>query len=168
MALVSVGRVTGETIGPNKDGAKDVRLLQVEISGPDDVQTVELLTSGGEEINPPLNSLVLVVGVGGAWKFGIAIDDNIVPSMDVGEKKLYSTAAGAIAAFINLLSTGIIELNGNADFAIRYGAMKTAFDLLLSDHNSHQHTETGGTTSAPITPSIADMSGAKVDEVKLP
>jgi len=167
MALI--GKVTGSRIAKNKDGAGNVRLLQVEITTPEDIQTVELISGGGEEYNPPNDSLVLITQVSDAWKLGIGINDGIAPSMDEGERKIYSIAAAAISAYINLLNDGIIEINGNSDFAVRYNALKTAFDQLKSDYNAHKHpTAATGPPSIPDTISTADMSPSKVDEVKLP
>lgn len=164
-----IGKVKGERVGTNKDGTGNVRLLQVEITSPEDIQTIELIANGGEEYNPPLDSLVLIDDVGKAWRLGVALNDGITPTMDEGEKKIYSVASGAIQAYINLLNDGIIEINGNADFAVSYNDMKTAFDGFVTDFNAHTHpTAATGPPSTPTTPSTADMSAAKVDEVKLP
>jgi hypothetical protein len=83
--------------------------------------------------------------------------------------------------FINITPAGIVELNGNADFIIAFTDMKAAFDELKTDFNnlvtvvtSHVHsgvTTGSGTSGASTTPGVAstaDMSGAKVDTVKVP
>jgi hypothetical protein len=91
--------------------------------------------------------------------------------MEIGERKLYSQDGGLIKAFINLLVGGDIELNGNANTAVAFAALETAFNQLKSDFNTHTHTgvTTGpGVSGTPSTPSAADMSGAEVDTVKLP
>lgn len=75
-----------------------------------------------------------------------------------------------------------VEVNGNADFAVAYNDLKAAFDQLKSDfdnfvnlkYNLHVHPGVvAGPASTGVTPlvgasSTADMSGAKVDTVKLP
>jgi hypothetical protein len=66
---------------------------------------------------------------------------------------------------------GTIEINGNSDFAVRYSELKSAFDELKNDFNTHTH---GGvssgtaTTFIPTPISSADMSKAKVSKVKIP
>jgi len=174
------GIVKGYEVKKNRDGAGARLMLQVEITDPDDIQTVELMSASGEDNVPPIDSRVLIVSVGSAYKIGIAIDDGITPSMSDGEKKMYSIASGAISAFINLLNTGIIELNGNADFAVRYNALETAFDELKTDFNNfvttvynvHNHpTAPTGPVSPPSatgSSSAADITGAKIDEIKVP
>jgi len=74
------------------------------------------------------------------------------------------------------------DINGNADNAVAYADLKLAFDQLKTDHdtlvslfNAHIHTVTTPDTingaAAPTltlgTPSTADMSGSKVDNVRL-
>lgn len=165
-----IGTVKGFQIGPNRDGTQNVLLLQVEMSDPDDIQTVEYYSGAGDDTIPPEGSLVTVLSVGRAWKIAIASNDNIAPSMAEGERKIYSSSGGAIQAFINWLSTGILELNGNSDFAVRFGALETGFNTLRSDHNTfltHVHGASGTPPVPPATPSTASISAAKVDEVKI-
>lgn len=84
-------------------------------------------------------------------------------------------------ATLNILSGGNIEINGNADSAVAFTDLKTAFDQLKTDlnnlvtiFNAHVHpgvTSGGSSTTAtvtPGTPSAADMSGAEVPTVKVP
>lgn len=166
-----IGRVTGREVKQNIDSSGDKLVLQVEVTDPDDVQSIQLMPQGGEDYNPPNDSQVLILPVTDRFKVAIAADDGITSTMAPGERKMYSTSAGAIAAFINLLDTGIIEINGNGEFAIGFNAMKTAFDEMVSDFNAHTHTgvTTGtGVSGTPSTPSNADMAAAKIDEVKLP
>ncbi len=165
-----IGQVIGREIKKNRDGSSDKLLLTVEITETDDIQTVELMRQAGEDTNPPDGSKVLILSVGDAWKIAVASDDGIVPSVNPGEKKLYSTNSGAIQAFINLLADGTIEINGSTDFAVRFTALETAFNQLKSDLNSHVHsgvTAGGASTMMPTTPSTADITPAKVEEVKL-
>lgn len=183
MAVTQIGTVRGATVETNKDGDKPVLMLQVEITDPEDVQAVQLMTQAGEESNPPDGSRVTLVRVNDAFKIAVAVDDGIEPSMGRGEKKLYSTSSGAIAAFINLLTGGNIELNGNADNAVRYAALESAIDDLadqvntfIAAFNTHTHSYLPGPGSAtPTAPPAApgvdvvpDITGSKVDEVTLP
>lgn len=178
--MIQTGRITGREVKKNRDGTKNVLLLQVEISDPDDMQTVELVTQAGEDTNPPDDSKIIILPVGRAWKTAIAVDDGIEPSMQPGEKKLYSIDGGAISAFVDFLNTGILQLNGDADFAVRFSELETAFNELKTDfndfitntYNLHNHpTAPVGPVSTPSvtgTESTADISGAKIDEIKVP
>ncbi len=166
--MIASGTVTGREIKINRDSGTAKMMLQVEITDPEDIQSVELMRQAGEDTNPPNGSRVIIIDVGSANRVAVASDDGIVPTMDPGEKKLYSTSGGLIKAFINFLSTGVIEINGTADFAVRFNELKTAFDELQNAHNVHKHTETGTITSIPDTISAASLDDAKVDDVLLP
>jgi len=86
---------------------------------------------------------------------------------------------------INLNADGDVTINEGTDWAIQFTALKSAFDQLVSDINSlvstfnaHQHNYKPGTGSpiptvptVPPTPgssSSADMSGAKIESIKVP
>jgi hypothetical protein len=87
-----------------------------------------------------------------------------------------SDGAGTIAASLKLLADGIMEINGNDDFLARFNKLKAGFDELKADHNAlvatyngHQHTETGSTTSGPLTSeteSEASIDSAKIETIK--
>ena len=176
--MIRTGIVTGSEFKKNRDGGNARLLLQVQITDADDVQTVEYMSPPGEDSNPPDGSKVLIVDVGLAYKIAIAADDNIQPSMQEGEKKLYSISDGSIAAFINFLQGGTIEINGNNDFAVRFSELETGFNQMKTDFNNfinifntHTQVVSGGSAQAPAIPGVqtsADISGAKVNEVKLP
>ena len=179
--MIRIGIVTGRELKKNRDSGNDRLLLQVQITDADDIHTVEYMSPPGEDSNPPDGAKVLIVDIGRAYKVAIAVDDNVSPSMAEGEKKLYSISDGAIASFINFLSSGIVEINGNNDFAVRFNEMQAAFDefrddfnQLVTDYTGHKHggVQTGGGVTAvsdtPGTESTADISAAKVEEVKLP
>ena len=176
--MVRTGIITGREFKKNRDSGNDRLLLQVRITDADDVHTVEYMASAGEDVNPSNGSKVLIIDVGRAYKIAIAADDNVSPSMKEGEKKLYSVSDGVIVAFINFLSSGIIEINGNSDFAVRFNELESGFNELVTDFNNfvstfNNHTQilSGGIALAPSTPASstsADISDAKVEEVKLP
>lgn len=89
-----------------------------------------------------------------------------------GEKILYSRdSAGVVKATVKLLKDGIIELNGNTDFAVAFNDLKAGFDSLKSDHNTfltHVHGASGTPPVPPAIPSTASVDASKVAEVKLP
>jgi len=164
-----IGTVKGFEIGKNRDGTKNVLLLQVEMSDPDDIQTVEYFSGAGDDTIPPEGSLVTILSVGSAWKIAIASNDNIAPTMDEGERKIYSSSGGAIKAFINFLKDGTLEINGNSDFAVAFNDLKAGFDSFVATFNSHMHpTAATGPPSPPITPSTDNIDASKISEVKLP
>lgn len=193
--MQQIGRVTGREIVANRDGTKQSLMLQVEITDPEDIQTVELISQDGEDTNPVDNSRVVIIPIGQAYKIAIAVDDGIEPdSTQVpGEKKIYSSDGGVIKAFIQWLKTGamiisgtllqilgstkieitapVIEINGNADFAVRYTALETAFQAFQTEYDLHVHSGVlagPANSGVPTVPSAADITPAKVATVKLP
>lgn len=186
--MIRTGRVLSSEIGANKDGDTSVRMLTVELSDGDDIQTVEYYDDGGTDYRPPDGAEVVVIDVSPSHRVAIAVDDLLTPTVNEGEKEIYSTdtAGTSKAATILLKNDGTIEILDNTDFAVRYSELETAFNELKSDlndfvtlYNAHEHTvppgtdAAGGTTSAhvPVTPassSAADITGAKIDEIKVP
>ena len=173
------GTIRNTAVKANRDGDNSVRMLDVEMSSPSDLQSVQLV-SIGEDYHPLPGAKVMVAQVGNAWKMAIVLDDGLTPTAALGEKFLYSqTTAGALAAVIKLRNDSTMELNGDTDFAVAFDRLKTAFDQLKSDYdglvgdyNLHKHP-----TAAPGAPSIGDTPGsvttadidpAKVATVKLP
>lgn len=180
--MIEIGRVKSSEIKKNRDGAQNVVLLQVVLTDPEDVQTVELYGPAGDESRPKKDDLVIVIPLAPAWKIAIAVGGSIVPTMLEGEKKLFSRdASGAIAAFINFLQNGNLQLNGEGDFAVRFTALETAFNELkgkyndlVTKHNTHKHggvTPGGGITAGPDltgSSSAADIAPAKIEEIEVP
>lgn len=162
---LQTGVIKGREIAKNRDGGRDVLLLQVELTDKDDVQTVELLQGAGDQYNPPDDSKVLVISNGAAYKIAIAIDDLVALSIEVGERAIRAVLDGAVKSSLLCKVDGNLVLNEGTDFAIQFTAMKVAFDQLVSDHNAHFHPSNG---APPTTPTTADMSGAKIDKVRLP
>ena len=113
--MVESGKVTGREIKKNKDGLKSVILLQVQITDPDDVQTVELMNQSGEDNNPPDGSRVTIIDIGKAFKLAIASDDDIVPISDPGEKRTYSTDSdnSVVKASVHLKNDGTVEIEND-------------------------------------------------------
>lgn len=87
------------------------------------------------------------------------------PAALAGEKRIYARdSSGAVITTLWLRNTGIIEVNGVADYAVRYNVLKAQFDILNTAYNTHTHP--GGGVPSPQ--SAADLTLAKVDEVMLP
>ena len=102
-----------------------------------------------------------------------------------GETRIYATDQDGIEVFdIYLKNDGTCELGGNVDNMVRYSKLaiafnqlKSEFNALVSVFNAHVHTVQALpnpapvyiptiTTATPGTPSTADISPAKIDEIK--
>lgn len=180
--MTITGKVLDSEIGPNGDGDTDVRILTVELADGDDVQTVEYYDDGGRDYLPPDGAEVVIVDVSAAHRVAVAVDDRQTPAVGKGEQELYSLEADGEtkAAKIKLDQAGAITLNDGADFAVQFSALKEAFDKLVEDlnafilvYNTHTHVAPvgGGATGVPSatgTDSAADMSGAKIEKIKVP
>jgi phage gp45-like len=174
------GEIKSSEVKKNRDGENSVRVLTVEISDPDDLQSVEHMTQAGEDTHPPAGSKVVILSIGSSWKIAIACDDGIEPEVEEGEKKIYSSDGGAIKAFIHFKKNGDIVINDDADNAVRYSKLEEAFNQLKDDfsnfvtmtYNLHMHpTAAPGAASPPTvtgTSSTADITPAKIDEIQVP
>ena len=105
-----------------------------------------------------------VDGAGNWVAIGVVVKSQ---GADKGEKILYSRdSAGVTKATIKLLKDGIIELNGNTDFAVSHTDLNAALQILVTAINANFATKLdGGGTAGVLT---LDISGAKVGSVKLP
>lgn len=180
--MIRTGKVVGNSIGKNQDGDTDVRLLTVELSDGDDIQTVEYYDDGGRDYLPPNGAEVVILDISPSHRIAIAVDDLQVPALPAGAVEFYSlNAAGtAKAAKVKLDNAGVVTINDGEDFAVQFSALQTAFNQLKSDlntlistYNGHTHVAPsgGGATGAPSAPGVAssaDMSGAKIEGIKVP
>ena len=158
--------MTGQEIRENRDGAADVLFLQVRMSNDSDIQTVQYMPMSGDDSPPQNGDLVVILGIGTAFQVAIGLQDSVPPSMPSGEKKVYSRdSGGSIAAFINYLASGDLELNGNADTAVKFAALDTQLQTLVTAINALFATKLDGSgTAGTLT---LDLSGAESSTVKL-
>lgn len=180
--IILIGRVTGYQVAKNKDGENNVLLLQVEISEPDDVQTVELFRHAGVDYNPPSGSRVFVLQIDPSWKIAVACDDGIEPTSLPDEYEIYGSANGAKVSRVKCDREGNVECNGDDDNAVRYSKLELAFNQLKAEFNSlvavfNAHTQVVTVTPAgtvagppptPGVPSSADITPSKIETVKMP
>lgn len=167
-----LGTIKGSRIDKNRDADSNSRLLDSEISSPEDVQTVELMIPSGEDFNPENEDVVLVIQVGDAYKLGILIDDQVEPdeTIEAGEKEIYSKLNGAKLAKLKLDKDGQVILNDGADFAVLYNELKTQIDKLKSDLLAHVHpgvTAGGASTGVSITVFDVNVDNAKAEKVRI-
>lgn len=154
---MAIGRILSSEIQTNRDGTRRVRVLQVEVTDPDDIQTVEYMQQSGEDTGPLPGQRVLIDSVGEAYKISTASEDNIEPEVAPGEKKIYSVSDDAIAAFIQLFVSGNIavdagsgELNINASRINITGELRNNGVLVGSTHR-HGGVEPGsGNSGVPV------------------
>lgn len=170
--MTQIGKITGQEIKTNRDGSIAVRLLQVQISNESDVQTVQYMNPSGEDSAPIKGDLVQLFSIGPAFKFAVAVEDqDNVASVSEGGKRLFSRDpdTGAVKAFIDWLTGGVLNLNGSSRSAVGYEDLLTEFNELKSAFNSHVHTDPQGGSVGPATPqSAADITTTEVPTVKLP
>jgi len=134
LGIVAIGTVRGSEITENKDADEKSRLLQVEFTNADDLQTIEQLGATGEDSNPQPGARVIVIDLGPSYRVAVALSDELEPEVKAGEKEIYSyDDAGAKLATIKLLGDSSIELNGDADNAVAFADLKTAFNQVKSD-----------------------------------
>lgn len=179
-----IGIVRGHKISKNGNGKNKVVLLQVELSTPENIETVELMTPPGDESIPAKGSRVEILAPGSGYKIAIAFQDTIEPTIGEGEKLLYSQDETGKKATLYLKKDGTIEINGSADSAVSFGDLQSAISNMVSSINTaiagaitgHAHVYSPG-PSPPIptgtgvgsAPTVTvDISGAEVPTVKLP
>lgn len=176
-----IGRVTGSEIRKNRDGDKKVVLLQVEVTDPDDVQTIELMNKAGVNSNPVDDARVFIAQAGSAFKIALAVDDGIEPDAARGDYEIYSSDGNGIKkASARCNADGILVLNFGTDYAVRFSELKAAFDEFKADVNDnvdkfkiHIHNDSLGgpttsPTSAPQSKTTADIDPAKIDDIMVP
>lgn len=182
---MEVGTVTACMIGVNRDGLTPVRLVTCMVSGPTDLRTVQL--GGSIDHWPVPGAKVRIEEIESSWEVGEILED-ILPAATtlIGDKVIAANAAVGVPSALSQISLraaagGSIELGGATDFVTAFTDMKTAFDALRGEINAaitifNAHTHSGvttgsgstGTTSAPMVPAAADMTGAMVATVKVP
>ena len=160
-------------------GRRVVKFLRY---GLEDVQTSISAQPFGVDSNPVKNMIAVYAPTSEMGKTIIIGYLNPDAIAEIGGHRMYSTDdSGDVQAEIYLRANGDAEINGDSDNMVRFSELKTAFDALRSDHNSlvtafnaHMHATAGTGPPVPPTPgagipaqpSTADISGAKIDNVK--
>ena len=182
-----LGKIKGSEVRKNRDGEKPVRILQCEISDPDDIQSVELIGMDGEDTNPEDDTACIIIPLGEAYKVAIAVDDGIESTVDKGEKKIYSYENGVIKAFLHLLRTGeinlandlgsikikpdgTVEINGSGDFAVGFTQLQARLIAMANIFSTHTHSNvTNGPSisGGPSATQTGDITLAKKTKIKL-
>lgn len=158
------------------------RHIKVQVMGKNDIQTPAEALPYGIDSNP-VKDLVAVYAAssvkGEPVILGYLQKNRLA---EVGALRLYATDdAGAEQNYIYLRADGTIEFGGSADNMVRYSELERAFNELKEDYNNfltafnaHVHPTPAGPSSPPTpvpgaipaSPSAADITPAKIDEIK--
>ena len=138
-----------------KEGRRKIQSLRL---GREDGKNSYEAAPFGIDSNPNKNMKALYIETGIKGKSVIVGYINTDQLAEVGSLRLYSNNAN-----IYLRENGTIELNGTSDFMVRYSALETAFNELNTKFNTHSHAANGTPTA---TPSTADITGAKIENIK--
>lgn len=161
------------------------RLVKFLRYGRSDVQECAESVPFGIDSNPVKDMIAVYAPTGEDGKNVIIGYINKQQLADVGETRLFSTDSdGELKFFIHLKNDGTCDVGGDTDNMVRYSELESAFNQLRSDlndlitaYNAHIHVTTatiGASTTPGViapttstgTPSSADISGAKIDEIK--
>jgi len=162
---VAIGIVTGRRIGKNRDGDKDVLILQVSLIENEDTRSIEIFSSS--DFNPANGTRVYICNVSDSYQIAVATSDGITPESEPGEVEIYSTDNPVTAkqARIYLNKDGEIILNQGTKSAVNYVDLNTQLQLLVTAINSALATKLdGGGSAGALT---LDLTTAEVPEVKL-
>lgn len=156
------------------------RILKFLRLGKSDVQTSMEAGPYGMDSNPVKDMIAVYAPTGEKGKTVIIGYLNKNQLAEVGEMRTYSTDSnGALKFYIWQKNDGTCEIGGDDDNMVRYSKLEEAFNELKTDFNNlvtvyNSHTHTGvtagpgstGTTPAAGQSSSADITPAKIDEIK--
>ena len=162
------------------------RIIKVLRYGKSDVQTSYETAPFGVDSSPIKDMRAIYSPTAERGKSVIVgyINENQIA--EDGEVRLFSVDSnGNLKAYTHLKKNGTIEINGSADNMVRYSKLAVAFNELKADFNLHVSTfnahfhdvatataVTPGVpgistpTKTPSTPSTANISPSKIDDVK--
>ena len=122
----------------------------------------------GVQYRPPDNSDTFYSRISEAFKIVLGINDKVpkVETLGKGERIAYASDSGNIVCSVYYKNDGIIEVNGNSDFAVSYTDLNAQLQLLVSAINAALGTKANG-SGTPGTLTL-DLTAAKVNTVKLP
>ena len=156
------------------------RIAKILVTGLKDVRTAPEAAPYGTDSNPIDGMTAIFAETGQKGKQVVVgyLNKNLMAAK--GEHRIFSTDSnGELKFYIWLHSDGTCDFGGNANHLTQYEALKAAFDQLKTDfnnlvsvYNTHVHSgvTTGSGSSGPTpnsgTSSSADMSGAKLDNLK--
>lgn len=159
------------------------RILKVRVYGKKDIRTANECAPWGIDSQPVSGTPAVYVGTTAAGVTLVVGYINKKQMAAAGEYRTYSTDEnGNVVGYTWLKNNGTLLLNGDDDNAVRYSELEEAFNKLKDDHNdlvskfnAHVHvlslTAGTGTAAPPAntgTPSTADITPAKINNIKVP
>lgn len=153
------------------------RVVKVLRFGRSDVQTAYEAMPFGVDSSPLKDMSAIYSETGTNGKAVIIGYINKNQMAEPGETRLFSLDSdGNLKTYLYLKKDGNMDIGGDDDFMVRYSKLEEAFNDLKESHNDlvqkyniHTHLAPGGATSATATtatPSDADISGAKIEEIR--
>lgn len=158
---------------------KGVRFIKFLRMGKSDVRECRQIAPYGTDSNPIKDMVAIYSPTQEDGKNVILGYVNKNQIAAEGEHRIFSTDSDGVVQTYIWLRNGksIMEIGGDSDFMVRYSKLETAFNELKNDFNelvstfnTHVHpSPAGGSTGSTPTPgnsSSADISGAKIKEIK--
>lgn len=156
------------------------RIIKLLRYGTSDFQTTFEAAPYGLDSNPIKDTVGVYADTGDKGSAVIIGYLNKKQLADVGEFRTYSTdKEGNLKFYTWIKNNGTMELGGNTKNLARFQELEQAFNQLKDDfnklvqaYNSHKHigvtagNSVSGITQQIATQSQADISGAKIDEIK--
>ena len=165
-------------------GTAGRRIIKALGLGKGDVQTAIQAAPFGSDSNPPEGFRAIYAKTGTKGDTFIIGYINVDQVAEVGEHRLFSTdEQGNLAFEARMRNDGTFELGGSVDNLARYSELEKSFNELkgdfndhVTDYNGHTHPTTATISSGPpgvitpttslSTPSAADITPAKIEELK--
>lgn len=156
--------------------SKAQRLIKFLRFGRADIQTALQYSPYGFDSNPIKDMVAIYSPTSDNGETVIIGYLNKNQKAAVGELRIFATNdSGTEQFYVWLKKTGIIEIGGDTNFAVKFNELKTEFNKLKTDHNNflteykqHVHilTLTAGTGSAAPTVSSQVANSSNIDNVK--
>jgi hypothetical protein len=163
-----------------------IRKIKAYVMGKSDVREGVGVSASGVDSQPIEGQKVLYLKTSNASEPVVLAVVNEIAEAKGGEIQIYSfDSKGKKKSYVFCKSNGNVELNGNGDNAVRYSKLELAFNelqakfnTLLLKYNSHTHpvpfaqaisaaaTPLSSPTTSQSTPSIGQISLAKIDNLK--
>ena len=163
--LASLGRSRGDSV------------LATSVTDSDVDQESEVFAAHGIVSRPSKATRGIRIRLGNLGIVIAAYTYGVDPPANPGAVKVYSTDEDGTEHGSHLIDDdGTHVFNGGEDWAVRYSALESAFNQLKSDFDTFASTHThpgvtpgsSSTGTAVATPSTADITGAKVEEILIP
>jgi phage gp45-like len=166
--MTEIGRITGGNVELNRDSDTPGRVLNVELTDPNDVQSCELFTQAGDDTNPPDGSMCVVVTVSDALKIVIAVVDGLEPDVEKGEREFYSQKDGQKKARLKLTLDGKV-IHNDGDRLVARKDDETESNITIDETFwTWINAVAGALGITPAPPSLTSKISEGTDEVLVP